>query len=84
MPTSSSSSVQAARQVLADRLREMRRDAGLEGKQLAAACGWHPSKVSRIATAKSMEADDGRHDGGPMPPEAPRDPQPSGGDSDNT
>ncbi|GAA5615786.1 hypothetical protein CP981_24120 [Streptomyces platensis] len=30
-----------------------------------------------------MAADDGRHDGGPMPPEAPRDPQPSGGDSDN-
>ncbi|MGW2023053.1 hypothetical protein [Streptomyces decoyicus] len=29
------------------------------------------------------EADAGKHDGGPMPPEAPRDPQPSGGDSDN-
>ncbi|MFJ3949645.1 hypothetical protein ACIPXV_06170 [Streptomyces libani] len=31
-----------------------------------------------------MEADGGKHDGGPMPPEAPRDPQPGGGDSDNT
>ncbi|GGU94646.1 hypothetical protein GCM10010211_72200 [Streptomyces albospinus] len=27
-----------------------------------------------------MEADGGKHDGGPMPPEAPRDPQPQGGD----
>ncbi|MFE0187704.1 helix-turn-helix domain-containing protein [Streptomyces sp. NPDC058989] len=59
MAVSSSSSVQAARQVLADRLREICRDAGLEGKQLAEACGWHPSKVSRIATAKtSPSADD--------------------------
>ncbi|MEW9520818.1 helix-turn-helix domain-containing protein [Streptomyces tubercidicus] len=59
MSVSSSSSVQAARKVLADRLREIFRDAGLEGKQLAAACGWHPSKVSRIATAKtSPSADD--------------------------
>ncbi|WP_336047661.1 helix-turn-helix domain-containing protein [Streptomyces sp. CA2R101] len=59
MSVSPSSSVQAARQVLADRLRELCQDAGLEGKQLAAACGWHPSKVSRIATAKtSPSADD--------------------------
>ncbi|UZJ29367.1 hypothetical protein [Streptomyces endophytica] len=27
-----------------------------------------------------MEADGGKHDGGPMPPEAPRDPAPQGGD----
>ncbi|WP_327155534.1 hypothetical protein [Streptomyces tubercidicus] len=27
-----------------------------------------------------MEADGGKHDGGPMPPEAPREPQPQGGD----
>ncbi|MFI9721063.1 helix-turn-helix domain-containing protein [Streptomyces sp. NPDC052396] len=58
MAASSSSSVQAARQVLADRLREMCRDAGLEGKQLAAACGWHPSKVSRISTAKTAPSAD--------------------------
>ncbi|MEU9124366.1 helix-turn-helix transcriptional regulator [Streptomyces sp. NPDC048506] len=58
MAVSSSSSVQAARQVLADRLREICRDAGLEGKQLAAACGWHPSKVSRIATAKTAPSAD--------------------------
>ncbi|WP_064458442.1 helix-turn-helix domain-containing protein [Streptomyces hygroscopicus] len=54
----SSSSVQAARQALADRLRELCRDAGLEGKQLAALCGWHPSKVSRISTAKTTPSAD--------------------------
>ncbi|KUL47859.1 XRE family transcriptional regulator [Streptomyces sp. NRRL F-4489] len=59
MPPSGSSSVQQARKVLADRLREMCKDAGLEGKQLAAACGWHPSRVSRIVNAKtSPTADD--------------------------
>ncbi|MFF4606673.1 helix-turn-helix domain-containing protein [Streptomyces sp. NPDC001339] len=59
MSVSGSSSAQAARKVLADRLREMCRDAGLDGKQLAHACGWHPSKVSRISTAKtSPSADD--------------------------
>ncbi|MFI2289971.1 hypothetical protein [Streptomyces niveus] len=30
----------------------------------------------------SAEDDGGKHDGGPMPPEAPRDPAPSGGDGD--
>ncbi|MFB4194991.1 helix-turn-helix domain-containing protein [Streptomyces carpaticus] len=59
MSASPSSSVQAARRVLADRLRELCEDAGLDGKSLAAACGWHPSKASRIATAKtSPSADD--------------------------
>ncbi|MCC3769631.1 helix-turn-helix transcriptional regulator [Streptomyces sp. UNOC14_S4] len=58
MAASSSSSVQAARQALADRLRELCRDAGLEGKQLAALCGWHPSKVSRISTAKTAPSAD--------------------------
>ncbi|MER6531594.1 helix-turn-helix transcriptional regulator [Streptomyces sp. NPDC001508] len=59
MAVSGSSSVQAARKVLADRLREICRDAGLDGKRLAEACGWHPAKVSRISTAKtSPSADD--------------------------
>ncbi|WP_155056273.1 helix-turn-helix domain-containing protein [Streptomyces blattellae] len=58
MPVSGSSSVQAARQVLADRLREICKDAGLDGKDLAAACGWHPSKVSRISTAKTAPSAD--------------------------
>ncbi len=30
--------------------------------------------------AVTAEADGGKHDGGPMPPEAPRDPAPQGGD----
>ncbi|MER5970046.1 helix-turn-helix transcriptional regulator [Streptomyces sp. NPDC002055] len=58
MPQSASSSVQQARQLLADRLRELIRDAGLEGKDLAALCGWHPSKVSRISTAKTQPSED--------------------------
>lgn len=53
MATSASSSVQRARRVLADRLAEVRRDAGLTGRDLAAACGWYPSKVSRIEHART-------------------------------
>ncbi|MDJ1137299.1 helix-turn-helix domain-containing protein [Streptomyces iconiensis] len=58
MPLSGSSSVQQARKVLADRLRELCKDAGLDGKSLAHACGWHPSKVSRISTAKTTPSAD--------------------------
>ncbi|MFJ8471997.1 helix-turn-helix domain-containing protein [Kitasatospora sp. NPDC094011] len=61
MSVSGSSHVQAARRVLADRLREMCKDAGLDGKQLAALCGWHPSKVSRIAGAKTSPSADDLH-----------------------
>ncbi|WP_414167997.1 helix-turn-helix domain-containing protein [Streptoverticillium reticulum] len=57
--SSASSSVQQARQSLANRLGEIRRDAGLTGRDLAAACGWHPSKSSRIENARtSPSADD--------------------------
>jgi transcriptional regulator with XRE-family HTH domain len=58
MPQSASSSVQQARQTLADRLRELVKDVGLDGKDLAALCGWHPSKVSRISTAKTQPSED--------------------------
>lgn len=51
MATSASSSAQQARQVLASRLGEIRRDAGLTGRELARRCGWHASKVSRIENA---------------------------------
>lgn len=53
MPSSPSpsSSVQAARQSLANRLRELRQAAELSGTDLAAAIGWHKSKVSRIEKA---------------------------------
>ncbi|MGW7350757.1 helix-turn-helix domain-containing protein [Streptomyces sp. NPDC054784] len=53
-----SSSAQEARRALADRLRELVEDAGLDGKDLAALCGWHPSKVSRISTAKARPSED--------------------------
>ncbi|MDT0270693.1 helix-turn-helix transcriptional regulator [Streptomyces sp. DSM 44915] len=55
---SASSSVREARRVLANRLRELVRDAGLDGKDLAALCGWHPSKVSRISTAKTQPSEE--------------------------
>ncbi|MCM2394438.1 helix-turn-helix domain-containing protein [Streptomyces albipurpureus] len=53
MAVSASSSAQQARQTLADRLGEIRRDAGLTGRELAGACGWYPSKVSRIENART-------------------------------
>lgn len=54
MATSSpSSSVQQARRALADRLRELREDAGLTGRELAHRCGWHESKRSRIESART-------------------------------
>jgi transcriptional regulator with XRE-family HTH domain len=53
MPASSSSSVQQARQALGARLGEIRDDAGLTGRALAARCGWSESKVSRIEHAKT-------------------------------
>jgi transcriptional regulator with XRE-family HTH domain len=52
VPESPSSSVQRARQQLAERLRDIRRDAGLDGRALSAAAGWNPAKTSRIETAK--------------------------------
>jgi transcriptional regulator with XRE-family HTH domain len=48
VPSSTSSSAQAARQALADQLREIRERAGLTGRALAVAAGWRPQKVSRI------------------------------------
>ncbi|MFD7505610.1 helix-turn-helix domain-containing protein [Streptomyces sp. NPDC059850] len=58
MPASGSSSVHQAKRLLADRLREMVKDAGLDGKGVAVLCGWHPSKVSRIVTAKTRPSAD--------------------------
>jgi transcriptional regulator with XRE-family HTH domain len=49
--TSPSSSARQARQALADRLRELRLDAGLTGRALAAAAGWERTKVSKIEHA---------------------------------
>ncbi|MBW8740380.1 MAG: helix-turn-helix transcriptional regulator [Streptomyces turgidiscabies] len=43
---------QTAREALGARLRELRAEAGLEGKHLAAELGWQPSKVSRLQNGK--------------------------------
>jgi transcriptional regulator with XRE-family HTH domain len=53
----SSSSVQRARQALADRLREVRLDAGLTGRSLSSAAGWHEAKTSRIEHARVAPSD---------------------------
>jgi transcriptional regulator with XRE-family HTH domain len=53
MPTSPSSSAQAARKVVAQRLRDMRRRSGLTVAELAARCGWHHAKTSRIENART-------------------------------
>lgn len=45
-------SVYRAREAFGDRLRLLREDAGLNGKQLAARLGWSQSKVSRIELGK--------------------------------
>ncbi len=50
MPRSPSSSAQAAREALGLRLREIREDAGLLGREVAARAGWHTSKCSRLET----------------------------------
>ncbi|MFC5183457.1 helix-turn-helix domain-containing protein [Actinomadura harenae] len=53
MPSSPSpsSSVQAARQALADHLKEIREGSGLKAVDLAGALGCHKSKISRIENA---------------------------------
>lgn len=56
--TAAYSSARQARQVLADRLRELRVEAGLTGQEHARRCGWHAAKTSRIEhnkTAPSAE-----------------------------
>src|SRR4051794_37296640 len=58
MPTSPLSTAQAARAAIASRLDEIRRDAGLTGLELANLCGWHKSKSSRIAAAKTAPSDE--------------------------
>lgn len=57
-PTSPSSSVQAARAALAARLREIRLDAGITKRELAARCGWSEAKSSRIENARTAPSDD--------------------------
>lgn len=58
MADSASSSVQRARQGFAAQLREIQRDAGINGRDLAAACGWYPSKVSRLLNAHTPPSEE--------------------------
>lgn len=51
-------SVQDARESLGQRLREIRRDAGVTGRELAAREGWHESKVSRIEHGRNKPSGD--------------------------
>ncbi|MEV4896010.1 helix-turn-helix transcriptional regulator [Nonomuraea sp. NPDC055795] len=55
--SSPSSSAQSARQALADRLRQIRLDAGLTARALAAASGWHEAKTSRIEHARQAPSE---------------------------
>lgn len=58
MPASPYSSVQKAREQLAARLVEIRRDAGINSRELARRLGWHESKVSRIVNAITPPSED--------------------------
>ncbi|MER6829782.1 DUF5753 domain-containing protein [Streptosporangium sp. NPDC000563] len=58
MSTSPSSSAQQARQVIANRLREILRDSGLTARALAAAAGWDESKCSRLIHARTPPSDE--------------------------
>lgn len=53
-----SSSVQEAKRLLGDRLRELRADAGLTGRELGRLTGWHSSKVSKIEYGKQTPTPD--------------------------
>ncbi|MFI9565868.1 helix-turn-helix domain-containing protein [Streptomyces rishiriensis] len=57
-PSYPSSSLDAARRALAEQLREIRRDAGLTGREVAARAGWLPSKVSRLQSATTPPSDE--------------------------
>jgi len=49
--------VQDARAALGERLRELRRDAGLTGRQLAETLSWPPSKVSKLENGRQQPTD---------------------------
>ncbi|MGW8700666.1 helix-turn-helix domain-containing protein [Streptomyces eurythermus] len=49
---------QTAREALGARLRELRTEAGLEGKDLAARLGWQTSKVSRLQNGRQTPTRD--------------------------
>jgi transcriptional regulator with XRE-family HTH domain len=58
MPLSPSSAAQAARRAVAQRLREIRLDAGISGTELALRCGWTHSKTYRIEGSRTPPSTD--------------------------
>jgi transcriptional regulator with XRE-family HTH domain len=48
---------QPAIESLGIRLRDLRRDAGMTGRQLAAECGWPPSKVTKIEHGRQLPSE---------------------------
>lgn len=57
-PPRQSERLKEARRVMATRLRELRKDAGLTGRALSDAAGWHESKVSKIEHATQTPSED--------------------------
>jgi transcriptional regulator with XRE-family HTH domain len=55
--TTSSSSVAAARELIASRLREILRDAGMTSRAVALAAGWDESKCSRLLHGRTPPSD---------------------------
>jgi transcriptional regulator with XRE-family HTH domain len=49
--------VQQAREVLGYRLRDIRKDARMSGRQLAALAGWHFTKISKVEHGNSMPSE---------------------------
>jgi transcriptional regulator with XRE-family HTH domain len=53
-----SSTAQEAKEAFGARLREIRKDAGLSGRALAALAGWHFTKISKIESARQGPSDE--------------------------
>lgn len=53
-----SGQIQQAREALGARLREIRKDARLSGRALAALAAWHPSKVTRVEQGSRNPSED--------------------------
>jgi transcriptional regulator with XRE-family HTH domain len=49
--------LEQAREALGGRLREIRRDAGLSGRELAGLAGWHFTKVSKLENGRQHPSD---------------------------
>jgi transcriptional regulator with XRE-family HTH domain len=52
-----SGTAQEAKEAFGVRLRELRKDAGLSGRALAALAGWHFTKVTKLELAKQNASD---------------------------